>query len=111
MIARIEKAIKIVNKEEVKPLLIDHGLYNGDVELQFKVGNYLVSCVNNLFRCTCDDFMGRGLNKADGSHLCKHCLAVIGFIMNNSNLLTINDNLEPCKDTCGNCGDCNYMVE
>lgn len=108
MISRIEKAIHIVNEEEVKPLLIDHGLYKGDVELQFKVGKYLVSSVNNLWRCTCDDFTGRGLNKAEGSHLCKHCLAVLGFIMNNSNLLAINDSLKSCDD---GCTDCNHCLE
>lgn len=107
MIARIEKAIHILNKEEVKPLLIDHGLYNGDVELQFQVGDYLVSCVDNLFRCNCHDFTVRGLNKADGSFLCKHCLAVIGFIMNDPSVLAINDSLKSCNS----CVDCNHCLE
>lgn len=111
MITRIEKAIHIINDEMVETVFIDHGLYNGDVELQFKVGNYLVSCVDNLFRCNCDDFSNRGVNKDTGSFLCKHCLAVIGFIMNNPNLIAIDGNSEPCKDTCGSCGDCDYMVE
>ncbi|MBF4469157.1 MAG: hypothetical protein ISP01_07100 [Methanobrevibacter arboriphilus] len=108
MISRIEKAIQIVNKEEVKPLLIDHGLYNGDVELQFQVGEYLVSCVDNLFRCNCQDFNNRGVNQDLGSFTCKHCLAVIGFIMNNPNLLAINDSLKSCAD---GCTDCNHCLE
>jgi predicted nucleic acid-binding Zn finger protein len=77
MIKRIRKATKITGDTI-------HKVYSDSEYLFYEVKgseNYLVSCNHdNLFRCTCDDFMGRGINKEEGSFLCKHIIAVLFHI-------------------------------
>lgn len=108
MIARIEKAKEIIENEEVIPLLIDYNDKNNQ-ELQFQVTKYLVSSIDGLWRCNCPDFQGRGLNVAEGSHLCKHCLAVINYIMINDieelELLIIENDYETTNPKCPECGN------
>lgn len=104
MISRIEKAKEIVKNEEIKPLLIDYQDKKNQ-ELQFQVGDYIVSCVDNLFLCNCPDFLNRGVNKGIASFICKHMLAVINYLMiNDLELLEllIIENEDETKEVEGN---------
>ena len=77
MIARIEKAT-LIPSENIHESYLDSEYIFYEVKGSDGLGNYLVACNHdNLWRCTCDDFTGRGLNKDEGSFLCKHIIAVI----------------------------------
>lgn len=41
---------------------------------------YLVSCVDELWRCDCHDYMINGLHKEEASYLCKHIMAVLFYL-------------------------------
>lgn len=92
---RLKRASQIT-EANITPIYIDDEL----IQVKVKSGNktYLVSCLDDLFRCNCDDFVNRGVNREEGSFLCKHCLAVINYIMNTPkekivSEIEINENL------------------
>jgi hypothetical protein len=43
---------------------------------------YMVSCVEGIFRCDCDDYI-YSKHKELGSYCCKHILKCINFYFNN----------------------------
>lgn len=79
MMARLKRA-SLISDANITPVFIDDEL----IQIEVKSGNntYCVSVLDDLFRCNCDDFVNRGVNREDGSFLCKHCLAVINFLIN-----------------------------
>lgn len=60
-------------------------------ELQFIVKSsnnkdeYFVTCKNSLWRCDCYDYTNKGLNRDEGSFLCKHIIAIIRMIIEEDN--------------------------
>lgn len=69
---RLEKGLKLVDQVEI--------IYSDkkcDNMIHAKVKEHNVYYNNNLWRCDCLDYTNRGLNKDEGSFLCKHIYAVI----------------------------------
>lgn len=81
MVSRLKRASQIT-EANITPIYVDDKLIQ--IEVKSGTNTYLVSCLDDLFRCNCDDFVNRGVNREEGSFLCKHCLAVIDYLMNNS---------------------------
>jgi len=79
LLKRIKRA-SLISDANITPIYIDDELVQ--IEVKSGANTYLVSCLDDLFRCTCDDFINRGVNREEGSFLCKHCLSVINFLMN-----------------------------
>jgi hypothetical protein len=77
-LGRIANALTITGNVKI--------IYKDDEELQSIVTSqntgdeYLVSCVDDLWRCDCHDFFLNGLHKDTGSYFCKHCIAVILYL-------------------------------
>ncbi|WP_297898237.1 SWIM zinc finger family protein [Methanobrevibacter sp.] len=77
MITRIEKAT-LISSEDIHESYLDSEYIFYEVKGSDGLGHYLVACNHDkLWRCTCDDFSGRGINKEEGSFLCKHIISVI----------------------------------
>lgn len=79
MMSRLKKASQIT-ESNITPIYIDSEL----IQIEVKSGNncYQVSCNGDLWRCDCFDFSNRGVNREEGSFMCKHCLAVVNYLMN-----------------------------
>ncbi len=92
MISKLKKASQI-SEATINPLYIDDELIQ--IEVISGDNKYLVSCLDDLFRCNCPDFSNRGINKEEGSFLCKHCLAVINYLI-----------ASHCNDKCTDCNKC-----
>lgn len=106
MLVRLKKASEI-SEANITPVFIDDELIQ--IEVQSGANTYLVSSYNDLFRCNCDDFVNRGVNREEGSFLCKHCLAVINYLMNNDpemiELMIIENEDENTASKCPDCGN------
>jgi len=83
-IKRIKNSQKIQRKN-ITTIFVDNE------ELQFSVKSfdnkeeYFITCKNNLWRCDCYDYMNNGLNRDEGSFLCKHIIAIISMIIKSDN--------------------------
>jgi hypothetical protein len=104
MMARLKRASQI-SETNITPIFIDDELIQ--VEIRSGTNTYLVSCNGDLWRCNCDDFVNRGVNREEGSFCCKHCLAVINFLMSHGSeeiellILDNESNISKCSK-CGN---------
>lgn len=56
----------------------DYICEDGDMQYRIHSKNdtYTVSCINNIFRCTCEDYMF-AKEKHLGSYFCKHIIKAI----------------------------------
>jgi len=65
-------------------LEIDYICDDGDMQYRIHSKNdtYTVSCINNLWRCTCEDFI-YAKEKHLGSYFCKHIIKAILYTFQN----------------------------
>lgn len=78
MIKRLTKAVEIAKHGllYIDPVLIDDEQLQLLVKSQNSTEKHMVSCVDNIWRCSCDDFHHNGLHNQSGGFDCKHVLAV-----------------------------------
>lgn len=80
----------MVNKKFIKAKEIpdshvetDYDCPDGDIQYRIHSKNdtYTVSCINNIWRCTCEDYMF-AKEKHLGSYFCKHIIKAINYTFN-----------------------------
>lgn len=71
---KMTKNVKIIHQDSEELQVIVTSSNSND--------EYLVSCVDELWRCDCHDYMINGLHKDCGSYLCKHIISVLYFLQN-----------------------------
>lgn len=83
-IKRIKNSQKIQRKD-ITTIFADKEELHFSVKSSNNKDEYFITCKNDLWRCDCYDYINKGLNRDEGSFLCKHILAIIFMISESDN--------------------------